>query len=111
MEMDWQEIQDFLIGEIRLREKECYKVTFNEYRAYLEHYEQKLIQGWRYVRFIAWRNELCSNIKPSLKKNTPEAFMPLKGDKKPIAVEPMDQRLTAEQEQELFRIIGTIGRS
>lgn len=111
MEKDWREIQDFLIGEIRLREKECYSVTFVEWRAYNKAYEEKLLQDWRIARFIAWQNHLHSNIKASAKKNTAEAFWPLKGDRKPTAGPPMNQQLAENTEIELFRLIGKIGRS
>lgn len=111
LEQNWEDIQNFLIGEIRLRERECYSVTFVEWRAYNKAYEEKLLQDWRIARFIAWQNHLHSNIKASAKKNTAEAFWPLKGDKKAVAVPPMNQKLNEGEEMELFRIIGKIGRS
>ena len=77
----------------------------------MKSYEEKLLQGWRYARFVAWQNHLHSNIKPSAKKSTAEAFWPLKGDRKATAGPAVDQRLTEGQQMELFRIIGTIGRS
>lgn len=93
-----------------MREKECYSVTFVEWRAYNKAYEEKLLQEWRIARFIAWQNHLCSNIKAEYKKLTAEAFWPLKGDRKPSAGEPQNQQLTQGEEQELFRIIGKIKR-
>jgi hypothetical protein len=94
-----------------LREKECYNVTFVEWRAYNKAYEERLLQGMREARFIAWQYHLHSNIKPSAKKNTAEAFWPLPGDKKAPACKPMNQQLTATQEQELFGIIKRVRRS
>jgi hypothetical protein len=77
----------------------------------LKSYEEKILQGWRYVRYLGWRHELLSNIKPHLKRRTPEAFMPLKGDKEAPVYPPINQQLSEGAGQELFRIIGTIGRS
>jgi hypothetical protein len=94
-----------------LREKECYNVTFVEWRAYNKAYEERLLQEWRIARFIAWQNHMCSTIDHKYKKWSAEAFWPLKGDKKPSAGEPQNQKLTEGEELELFRIIGKIGRS
>jgi hypothetical protein len=69
------------------------------------------LQDWRVARFIAWQNHLHSNIKQASKKLSADAFWPLKGDKKAVAVPPMNQKLTEGEETELFRIIGKIGRS
>jgi hypothetical protein len=111
LEKDWADIQNFLIGEIRLREKECYNVTFVEWRAYNKGYEERLLQGMREARFIAWQIHLHSNIKASAKKTTAEAFWPLPGDKKAPACKPMNQKLTQSEEQELFGIIKRVRRS
>ena len=99
-----------------LREEETYKVTFTEYRAHLKAYEERLLQGWRLARFIAWRNELVSQIPPHMKKSTVEDFLPLKGDDKikrvrVESVPPVSQNLSESEEVELFRIIGNIRRS
>ena len=116
MEKDWaNDIQPFLIGEMRLREADTYKVTFVEYRAHLKAYEERLLQGWRYARFVAWWQVLTSNAPASVKKSRQEDFWPLKGDDK-IKRErvkdlpPVSQKLSEGEEIELFRIIGNIGR-
>jgi hypothetical protein len=101
---------------MRLREAETYRVTFTEYRAHLKAYEEHLLQGWRYARFVAWWQVLTSNAPQSAKKSTPEDFWPLKGDDKikRARVEnlpPVSQKLSKGEEIELFRIIGNIGRS
>ena len=117
LEADWEgDIQPFLIGEIGLREIDTYKVTFVEYRAHLKAYEERLLQGWRLARFVAWRNELVSQIPPHLKKSTAEEFLPLKGDDKikrarRESMPPINQKLSEGEEIELFRIIGNIRRS
>lgn len=117
MEKDWEgDIQPFLIGEMRLREVDTYRVTFVEYRAHLKAYEEHLLQGWRYARFVAWWQVLTSNVHQSLKKSTPEEFYPLKGDDKirkarTKNLPPISQTLNEGEETELFRIIGNIGRS
>ena len=112
MEQDWEDIQAFLIGEVGLREVECYKVTFVEYRAYKKAHQRKTIEGWRLARFIAWQNSLVSNIKPSAKKSTAEAFWPLPLDEKDkTALEPINQQLSKDEETELFRIMSKIRRS
>lgn len=110
MDADWNEIQEFLIGEIGKSEKDCYQVTFVEYRAYVKAKKNRIIQGWEYVRFLAWRHELLSNIKPAYKHSTPEAFMPLPCDnlKKKKLIAPINQRLSSELEEELYRVIGFI---
>ena len=82
-------------------------MTFVEYRAHLKAYEERLLQGWRLARFIAWRYELVSQI--------PE-FLPLKGDDKikrarVESMPPVSQKLSEGEEIELFRIIGSIRRS
>lgn len=74
-----------------------------------------MLQGWRLARFIAWRNELVSQIPPHLKKSTAEEFLPLKGDDKikrarRESMPPISQKLSEGEEMELFRIIGNIGR-
>lgn len=112
MEANWDEIQDFLIGEVGLREEECYRVTFVEFRAYSKAHQRKIVEGWRLARFIAWQNSLVSNIKPSAKKSTAEAFWPLPLDEKDkVALEPINQQLNKEEEKELFRIMSKIRRS
>lgn len=112
MGKDWEDIQAFLIGEIGLKEAECYRTTFIEFRAYMKAYERKIIEGWRLARFIAWQNSLVSNIKPSAKKSTAEAFWPLPLDEKgKEALEPINQQLSEKEETELFRIMSKIRRS
>lgn len=63
------------------------------------------------ARFIAWQNSLVSNIQPSAKKSTAEAFWPLPLDEKASSFPPVDQKLTEAQEQELYRIMSKIRRS
>ena len=70
----------------------------------------RIIEGWRLARFIAWQNHLVSNIQPSAKKSTAEAFWPLPYDKK-MEVAPTPQRLSESEEQELFRIMTNVRRS
>ena len=112
LEQDWEDIQDFLIGEIGLKEVECYRTTFVEYRAYLKAHQRKNIEGWRLARFIAWQNSLVSNIKPSAKKSTAEAFWPLPLDEKNAPeLEVINQQLSKDEENELFRIMSKIRRS
>lgn len=100
---------------MRLREAETYRATFTEYRAHLKAYEEHLLQGWRYARFVAWWQVLTSNAPQSAKKSTPEDFWPLKGDDKIKRARvrnlpPVNQKLSEGEEIELFRIIGNIGR-
>ena len=95
-----------------MREAECYRVTFVEYRAYKKAHKRKIVEGWRLARFIAWQNSLVSNIKPSAKKSTAEAFWPLPLDEKDkTALEPINQQLSKDEETELFRIMSKIRRS
>ena len=64
------------------------------------------------ARFVAWQNSLVSNIKPSAKKNTAEAFWPLPLDKKNTPeLEVINQQLSKDEENELFRIMSKIRRS
>ena len=94
-----------------MREVECYRVTFVEFRAYKKAHERKIVEGWRLARFIAWQNSLVSNIKPSAKKSTAEAFWPLPLDEKnKPALEPINQQLSEGEETELFRIMSKIRR-
>lgn len=112
LEQNWEDIQDFLIGEVGLKEVECYRTTFVEYRAHIKAQEKRIIEGWRLARFIAWQNSLVSNIKPSAKKSTAEAFWPLPLDKKNTPeLEIINQQLNKEEETELFRIMSKIRRS
>lgn len=69
-----------------------------------------MIQGWEYVRYLAWRHELLSNLKPAYKRHSVQEFMPLPTDEKvkKHRFEDIDQRLSEELEQELFRVIGKI---
>lgn len=112
--MDWREIQDFLIGVKGIREKDTYKVTFIEYRAYLKAYEEEILRGWEYTRFIAWITHRVSNIKAQYKFSTPEKFLPLKSDEKKKKQQQhknnVSHQLTEEQERELFRIMNKIRR-
>jgi hypothetical protein len=63
------------------------------------------------VRYIAWRHELLSNLKPAYKRHSPQEFMPLPTDEKikKRKFEDIDQRLSEGLEKELFRVIGKIG--
>lgn len=107
---DWGEIQEFLIGEVGKSERESYKVTFVEYNAYKKAYARRIEQGWEYTRYIAWRTELVSGIKPSAKHKSPEELMPLPCDKKrkKKIFEPINQHLSEDLESELYRVIGLI---
>lgn len=107
-------MQSFLIGQKGLKERECYNVTFIEWRAYLQQHKRKIERGWEYVRYLAWITHSVSNVKSQFKKNSPEQFMPLSCDKErksKLMVEPINQQLQEEQEKELFRIMSKIRKN
>ena len=112
MAEDWEEIRDFLIGVVGKSERECYDTTFVEYWAYRKAEARKEELGWEYTRYIAWRIELVSGIKPSAKHKSPEELFPLPCDKKrkrkPFA--PINQHLSEELESELYRVIKLINK-